>query len=276
MQERALAGVARKGDDTSQEIWYRRIGHCSLNPQAKAKIQHSVTGFDVLEDSEQSTTVCETCMEGKQNREQLTGERKKCEEVLHTIHSDICGPMAVAGMMGERYFATFIDEASGRMALALLKHKSELFERFKEYQAKIERETGKKIKLLRSDGDGEYTGHGFRKYLAERGVTQQITPPYTPEHNGIAERANRTIMEMVRCMIYDTRFGQEFWGFAALTAVHIINRLPSSAHNNKTPFEIWFGKPPSLAHLRVFGCTAYRHTPAQTRRKLDQIGRAHV
>lgn len=194
MQERALARVRGKSDSISEVIWHQRIGHCSLNPQVKAKIQYSVTGFDVLEHAEQSTTVYETCMEGKQNREQLTGERTKCEEVLHTIHLDICGPMAVEGMMGEQYFATFIDEASGRMALALLKHKSELFERFKEYQAKIERETGKKIKLLRSDGGGGYTGHGFRKYLAERGMTQQITPPNTLEHNGIAEQANRTIM----------------------------------------------------------------------------------
>lgn len=228
------------------------------------KIAQSVTGFDIQSPPAGSTTVCGTCMEGKQSREKLTGERKKCDEVLHTIHSDICGPMAVEGIMGERYFATFIDEGSGRMAIALLKQKSELFARFRDYQAKVETETGKKIKQLRSDGGGEYTGHDFRKYLAEKGVTQQITPPYTPEHNGIAERANRTIVDMVRCMLYDAKLGQEFWGHAALTAIHIINRLPSSAHNNKTPYEIWFGTPPSLGHLRVFGCTAYRHTPAQT------------
>ena len=234
------------------------------------KIAQSVTGFDIQSPPAGSTTVCGTCIEGKQSREKLTGERKKCDEVLHTIHSDICGPMAVEGIMGERYFATFIDEGSGRMAIALLKQKSELFARFRDYQAKVETETGKKIKQLRSDGGAEYTGHDFRKYLAEKGVTQQITPPYTPEHNGIAERANRTIVDMVRCMLYDAKLGQEFWGHAALTAIHIINRLPSSAHNNKTPYEIWFGTPPSLGHLRVFGCTAYRHTPAQTRRKLDR------
>ena len=134
--------------------------------------------------------------------------------------------------MGEQYFATFIDERSGRMAIALLKHKSDVFDRFKDYQAKVERETGKKIKFLRSDGGGEYTGNTFRNYLASKGITQRITPPYTPEHNGIAERANRTIMEMARCMLYDSGLGQEFWEYAALTAVHIINCLPGSTHNN--------------------------------------------
>jgi len=109
-------------------------------------------------------------------------------------------------------------------------------------------------------------------YLAERGITQKIGPPDTPEHNGRAERANSTIMEMVRCMLFDARLEQRFWGYAALTAVHIINRLPGSTNSNKTPFEIWFGVQPSLSHLGVFGCTAYRHIPAQNHRKLDRRG----
>ena len=168
---------------------------------------------------------------------------------------------------------TFIDERSGRLAISLLKQKSEVFERFKEYLVKVERETGKKIRCLRSDGGGEYTGHSIQKYLSDKGITHKMTPPYTPEHNGVAERANRTISEMVRCMLFDASLGQEFWGYAALTAVHIINRLPGSTHNNRTPFEIWFGVPPSINHLRIFGCTAYRHVPAPTRRKLDRRGR---
>jgi len=57
---------------------------------------------------------------------------------------------------------------------------------------------------------GEYTGHSFQKYLAEKGITQRMTPPYTPEHNGVAERASRTIMEMVRCMLFDAGLGQQF------------------------------------------------------------------
>jgi len=271
-QEVALTDRSCTGDATSQEIWHRRIGHRSLTMQALVKIKQSVTGLEILTTAEntQGSRICSICSEGKQTRESLTGERTKTQEILHTVHSDICGPMAVTGLMGERYFATFIDERSGRMAIALLKYKSEVFERFKDYQAKVERETGKKIKVLRSDGGGEYTGNTFRNYLANEGITQRITPPYTPEHNGIAERANRTIMEMVRCMLFDSGLGQEFWGYAALTAIHIINRLPGSTHNNRTPFELRFGSPPSISHLRVFGCTVYRQIPAANRNKLDR------
>jgi len=122
-------------DQTSQETWYRRIGHWSLSPQSTTKIKQSVTGFDIQETRQEASVVCKICMEGKQTRDSLTGERKRCEEILRTIHTDICGPMPIEGLMGERYFVIFIDEMSGRMVIPLLKQKSEVFERFKEYQA---------------------------------------------------------------------------------------------------------------------------------------------
>jgi len=269
LQEVAYTGQSRPKDYTTKEIWHRRIAHRSLSESAVSSITKSVTDFNLTKKELSGEGICTVCAEGKQRRESLTGERKKSTELLNTIHSDVCGPMATTGLMGERYFATFIDEYSGRIALSLLTQKSEAFERFKHYKEKIERETGKKVKSLRCDGGGEYTGKVFQSYLTEHGIIQRITPAYTPEHNGIAERANRTIMEMVRCMLFDSRMGKEFWGFAALTAVHIINRLPSSAHEGKTRFEMWFGVPPSIGHLRVFGCLAYRHIPSAGRRKLD-------
>jgi len=101
-----------------------------------------------------------------------------------------------------------------------------------EYLVKLERETGKNIRCLRSDSGGEYTEHSIQKYLSDKGITHKMTPPYPPEHNGIAESANCTIAEMVRCMPFDDRLGQEFWIYSALTAVHMLNRLPGSIYNN--------------------------------------------
>jgi len=103
LQEVALAELSDTSDTTSLEIWHRRIGHRSLSPQATTKIKESVNGFESLGTLEQNTTssVCGICMEGKQNRANLTGAREKCAEILHTIHSDICGQMATEGLMGE-------------------------------------------------------------------------------------------------------------------------------------------------------------------------------
>jgi len=190
-----------------------------------------VTDFQRAETMASDEPICTIC-EGKQSRENLTGERKKSEELLHTIYSDVYRPPATTGLMGEWYFTTLIYAWSGRIAISLLKQKSEVFERFKQYKAKVERETGKKIKSHRCDGGGEYTGNAFQSYLMEHRITQRISPAYTPGHNGTTERANRTIMEMVRCMLFYSGLGKEFWGFAVLTAVHIINRLPPSWREN--------------------------------------------
>jgi len=223
LQEVALAGLAHAEDLAIPEVWHRRIGHSSLNAQAIERIKKSVSGFQLSTMDREVNGICDVCAQGKQSREHLTGERSKSKQILDRIHSDVCGPMATVGLMGERYFTTFIDECTGRIAIALLINKSEVFERFIQYKARVEKETGRKIKSQRTDGRGEYTGNQFPKYLTDNGITQHITPPYTPEHNGIAKPANRTIMEIVRCLLFDSGLGKEFWGHAALTAVHIIN-----------------------------------------------------
>jgi len=273
LQEVALAGLSQAEDLATPEVWHRRIGHRSLNTQAIERMRNSVSGFEVSPKEKQEAGVCVIWVQGKECREQPTGQRSKTEQILDRIHSDVCDPMATVGLMGERYFATFIDESTRRIAITLLTQKSEVSERFMQYRTKVEKETGRKIKSLRSDRGGEYTGNQFWRYLTDHGITQHITTPYTPEHNGIGERANRNIMEIVRCLLCDSGMGKEFWGYAALTAVHIINRLPSSAHDQKSPFELWYRSCPSIGHLRIFGCTDYHHIAAATRTKLDPRGK---
>ena len=140
---------------------------------------------------------------------------------------------------GDRYFATFIDEASGRLAVALLRSKAEVFDNFVIYRRRAEKDTGKEIRHLRSDGGGEYINERFTTYLRDAGIVKQTTPPYTPAQNGIAERANRTIVEMARCTLADADLGNEFWGYVVLATAHIINRMPSRVHEGRSPVEIW-------------------------------------
>ena len=90
--------------------------------------------------------------------------------------------------------------------------KSEAIEYFKIYKAMIELETGKKIKVLRSDGGGEYCSDEFERFLAEHGIKHQTTTSYTPEQNGISERRNRTIFEKGRTLLKHARLPQCFLG----------------------------------------------------------------
>ena len=108
----------------------------------------------------------------------------------------------------------------------------------------------------------------FNAFLAERGIKHQYTVPYTPQQNGVAERKNRSLMEMARCMVKSHALPHSFWLEAVMCATYVLNRCPTKALHSITPYEAWHGQKPSVAHLRVFGCLAYALVPKQ-RKKLD-------
>ena len=146
----------------------------------------------------------------------MTKIRKKAavrsSDLLEVIHTDISGPYT-ATLCRNFYFITFIDDYSRYGYLYLIKEKSESLDKFKIFRTEVEKQLGKVIKVVRSDRGGEYYGkHGnvgqlkgpFAKYLEDSGIVAQFTMPGSPEQNGIAERRNRTLMEMVRSMISRT------------------------------------------------------------------------
>ncbi|KAM2811016.1 hypothetical protein COP1_043727 [Malus domestica] len=137
-----------------------------------------------------------------------------------------------------------------------MKYKSESFEMFKEFKNEVEKQTGKQIKTLRSDRGGEYLSNEFLDYLKECGIVSQWTPPGTPQHNGVSERRNRTLMNMVRSMMSSANLPVSFWGYALYTAAYLLNRVPSKSVS-QTPYEIWHGKSTNLNHIRIWGCPAY-------------------
>ena len=151
----------------------------------------------------------------------------------------------------------------------MIKRKDEVFEIFKRFKILVENQSEKKIKVLRTDGGGEFTSKMFEDFCAEHGVDHEVTAPYTPQHNGIAERRNRTILDMARCMQKQKNFPKSLWGEAVSTAVYILNRCPTKILKNKVPEEVWSGKRPSVSHLKVFGSMCYKHVPDVRRRKLD-------
>ena len=134
-----------------------------------------------------------------------------------------------------------------------MKHKSEIFEKFKEFQSEVENHRNKKIKFLRSDCGGEYLSYEFGLHLKQWGIVSQLTPRGTPQHNGVSERCNRTLLDMVRSMISLTDLPLSFWGYALETAAFTLNRAPSKSVETM-PYEIWFGKKPKLSFLKVWGC----------------------
>ena len=121
--------------------------------------------------------------------------------MLELVHSDVYGPMSIQVRDGYEYFITFTDDYSRFGYVYLMKQKSKSFEKFKEFKAEVENQLGKHIKAIRSDRGGEYLLVDFKDYLTENGIISQLTAPGTPQQNGVTERRNMTLLDMVRSML---------------------------------------------------------------------------
>ncbi|KAK2425636.1 hypothetical protein QL285_024397 [Trifolium repens] len=140
---------------------------------------------------------------------------------------------------------------------------------FQKFKVMIENESNHKIQWLRTDRGGEYTSTTFNEFCDIHGIIRQLTSAYTPQQNGVSERKNRTIMNMVRCMLSEKNVPKSFWPEDVNWAVHILNRCPTFAVKYITLEEAWSRSKPSVSHFKVFGCIALAHVPDSLRKKLD-------
>lgn len=268
-------GLMAASAKVSGELWHRRLGHINSSDMSKMK-NGAVDGLSFPENFDTSKTKCVTCCEGKQMRLSFPHVGQRSTELLQIIHADICGKMETKSIGGAQYFILFIDDYSRMTFIYFLKYKHEAFNTFKNFKSMVENQQNKKIKVFRTDNAGDLCSHEFESYLKNEGIIHQKTNSYTPEQNGVCERANRTIVEKARCMIFDAQLQKKFWAEAANTAVYLKNRSPTTALNNITPYEAWHGKKPDLSNVRVFGSPVMVHIPKQKRLKWDKKSEEHI
>jgi len=139
---------------------------------------------------------------------------------------------------GVKYLVSFIDDYSRRLWVYPIKKKSNVFAIFKEFKAKLEFESGKKIKCLRTDNGGEYINGDFLTFCRQAGIQRHFTVEHTPQQNGAAEWMNRTLLERTRTMLRTTGLAKSYWAEVVKTACYVINRSPSTAIGLKTPIKI--------------------------------------
>ncbi|BBH08689.1 transposable element gene [Prunus dulcis] len=145
------------------------------------------------------------------------------------------------------------------------------------YKAEVEKQLDSKIKVVRSNRGGEFYGKFTEKgrspgpfaiFLQHEGIVAQYTNPGTPQQNGVSERRNRTLIEMVRSMMCCTALPNFLWGEALKTANYLLNRIPTKSFD-RTPYEIWCNRKPSFNHLRTRGCRAEAKLYNPMQKKLD-------
>ncbi|CAL1391452.1 unnamed protein product [Linum trigynum] len=264
--ESAYIDRARKNDTV--DLWHARLGHVSYHKLQVMMKKSMLKGLSQLE--VRDNIVCAGCQYGKAHQLPYEESHYKAKEPLQLVHSDVFGRVKQTSISGCRYMVTFIDDYSRYVWVAFMKEKSETFMKFKEFKEKVEAELGRRIKVLRTDNGGEYKSDEFYDYLKRHKIRRQLTCPRTPQQNGVAERKNRHLAEVVRSMLHAKNVPGRFWAECMKTAVYITNKLPQARFGFISPFEkIWKMKP-TVSHLRVFGCVCYVLVPEQERSKFDK------
>ena len=246
-----ISKKSKPNDVNHTYLWHCRLGH--INEKRISKLHKD--GFLDSHDYESYET-CESCLLGKMTKDPFTKTGERAGDLLGLIHTDVCGPMSSNARGGFQYFITFTDDYSRFGYVYLMKHKSESFEIFRIFQNEVQNQLGKTIKVLRSDRGGEYLSQEFDNHLKSCGIVSELSPPGTPQWNGVSERRNRTLLDMVRSMMSQVELPISFWGHALETAAFTINRVPTKSVQ-KTPYEMWHGRKPSLSFMKIWGCDAY-------------------
>eukprot|EP01018_Ginkgo_biloba_P033834 Gb_09514 [translate_table: standard] len=247
-------------------LWHCRYGYLNYGGLVMLRKNEMVAGLPFIQGGKE---ICEGRIYGKQHRDSFLASKFKAREPLELVHTDLCGTMRTLSMGKARYFMTFIDDYTKKIWVYFLKEKSEAFMKFFEFRAMEERQSGYKLRVLRSDNAGEYISNEFKDFCKKVGIQKQYTTPYMPQQNGIVERKNRTIQEIARSMMKAKNIGDELWAEGVYTVVYLLNRSPTKALVNKTPEEAWTGTKPDVSNLKIFGRIAYAHVPDEKRTKME-------
>ncbi|SGZ07892.1 BQ5605_C030g10749 [Microbotryum silenes-dioicae] len=253
-------------------IMHGRFAH--LHPRALRQLisTEAVLGVN-MEVALNADLKCDTCQAGKITHHPFpTVASNRSAQPLDRVHMDLLAFDGAVSLGGAKYTLVIVDDYTRYLWAIPMSHKSDTFAAFKSWLAKVERSSSRKLLAVRSDNGGEFLSNEFSSFLEEQGITRQLSIPDTPQQNGVAERANRSITEGVRSMLHQSGLSHALWAEALATYVYVKNRSPHSANSGVTPHTRWHGSKPSAGHLRVFGCRAWKAATTEARSKLDPRG----
>nr|KAJ0219335.1 hypothetical protein LSAT_V11C300134630 [Lactuca sativa] len=257
-----MASTSTSNNFNKYELWHARLGHVHYKRLKDMSKMSLILAFDM-----KNNRKCKTCMLTKITRQAFKDVVKE-SKVLDLIHSDLYDFHVTPSLGNKKYDVTFIDDASRYCYVYLLHSKDEALDKFKIYKQQVEVHKNELIKVFCIDRGGEYYDPVF---FESTGIIHQTITPYTLQQNGVAERKNRTLKEMVNSMLSYSGLSEGFWGEAMLTACYILNRTPNKRSKN-TPYELWCKKVPNLSYLKVWGCRAVVRLIEPKRKMLGERG----
>ena len=225
----------------SLKCWHERLGHLNARALKELIDRQLVSGIEV---NDNSSFFCGACQAGKAHRLLFSKQtEKRVTRPGEITHSDVCGPMSNTSLGGARFLVTFVDDASGYRYVYFLKHKSNVFDRFKEYERAVANKFGRPIQVFRSDNGREFVNASMLDYMRKKGIKFEPSAPYTPEQNGKTKRSNRTVTECARTMLLASGLPRALWAEAVNTAAYLLNRVTApQSTDGKTSYEAWTGR----------------------------------
>ena len=255
-------------------LWHGRLGHVGVDVMKVMINKEMITGIPKISVEKET---CASCLMGKQTRASFPKVSPyRATKVLELLHGDLCGPISPSTAGGSKYIFVLIDDHSRYMWSILLSEKSEALEHFKKFKQLVERETGATIQILRTDRGGEFMSREFKEFCDTHGIKRHMTAPYSPQQNGVAERRNRTLMEMTRSIMKAMNVPHYLWGEAVRHSTYLINRVATRTLKDQCPYECLKKKKPNMGHLRIFGCVCYAKRDTHLPKKLDDRSRELV
>jgi len=242
--------------------WHCRLGHASYNT-----VNHVIRSNNLSFLSNKRHKISPECEMAKSHNLPFSASVPHVTKPLELIYLDVWGPSFVISSYGSRYYVCFLDAFTKYIWLFPLKQKSDVENIFLHFQTYVERHFNTKIKVIQTDWGGEY--HRLNTYFSKCGIQHRLACPYTHEQMGAVERRHRQIVEMGLALLAYANLPKPYWEDAFLTAVYIINRLPTKILNHYSPFEKAYHQKPNYNFIRVFGCACWPNLRPYNKHKFD-------
>ncbi|KAI3719151.1 hypothetical protein L6452_20045 [Arctium lappa] len=237
----------------SYEVWHSRLGHVSFDTIVSLQKLGRLSLTSILP----KPRICLPCQLAKAQRLPFNNNIKRASNPLDLIHCDLWGPSPVLSVDHYRYYVAFIDDYSRFCWLYPLRTKSEFYNALLIFMQFVQTHFSRKIKVFQSDGGTEFVNHRVRSLFDQNGTLHRLSCPYTPQQNGRAERKHRHIVETGLAMLFNSKLPASYWVDAFSSAVFIINRLPTTILDGKSPFELLYSQAPDYTTFRAFGCRVF-------------------
>ncbi|KAL4325414.1 hypothetical protein GQ457_11G025020 [Hibiscus cannabinus] len=235
-------------------MWHARLGHVNIHSLKKMMKMNILPKLDIT-----NFNKCEICVEAKHDKPHFKTVSNRKTELLELGHTDLADFRNTESKGGKHYYIIFVDDFSSYTKIYLLRTKDEAINFFLIYKAEVENQLDRRIKRLRSDRGGEYGSNFFNNFMKnsceKNDIIHETLAPYFPQQNGIAERKNKTLKEMMNSLLISYGLSDNMWGDAIMSANHILKRVPHRKLDH-TPYELWKGYALNLQYLKVWGCLA--------------------